>query len=65
MACLRHHGIAKHHGGEDMEVHSIENTVWQHMPAALQTVSYMHGCDLDSPRRFVSACFAVMRTNMG
>ncbi len=42
----------------------LEDAVWQRMLAALGTVPYMHRQDLDSLRRFVSACFVVMRTNL-
>jgi len=34
------------------------------MLAALETVSYMHLHNLNRPRRFVGACFIVMRTNL-
>ncbi len=65
MACPgHHHGVARHYGGEDMEQHLIEDTVWQRMLATLETVPYMHGRDLNRLRRFISACFVVMRTNL-
>ncbi|MGI4941610.1 MAG: transposase [Janthinobacterium lividum] len=47
-----------------MEEHLIEDAVWQRMLAALATVPYMLLNDLDRLRRFVSACFVVMRTNL-
>jgi hypothetical protein len=47
-----------------MEQHLIEDAVWQRMLAALETVPYMHCRDLDRLRRFISACFVVMRTNL-
>ena len=47
-----------------MEQHLIEDAVWQRMLAALETVPYMHGRDLDRLRCFISACFVVMRTNL-
>jgi len=46
-----------------MEQHLIEDAVRQRMLAALETVFYMHGHDLDRLRHFVSACFVVLRTN--
>ena len=47
-----------------MGKHLIEDAVWQRMLAALATVPYMHLHDLDRLRRFVGACFVVMRTNL-
>ena len=47
-----------------MEEHLIEDAVWQRMLAALETVPYVPLNDLDRLRRFVSACFVVMRTNL-
>ncbi len=34
------------------------------MLSALETVPYMHCHDLDCLRRFISACFFVLRTNL-
>ncbi len=42
----------------------IEDTVWQRMLAALGTVPYTHLHDRGRLRRFISACFVVMRTNL-
>ncbi len=47
-----------------MEQHLIEDAVWQRMLSALEAVPYMHCHDLDQLRRFISACFLVMRTNL-
>ena len=47
-----------------MEEHLIEDAVWQRMLTALETVSYVPLNDLNRLRRFVSACFVVMRTNL-
>ena len=58
VACPGHHGVARHHGGEDVGEHLIEDAVWQRMLAALATVPYMHLHDLDRLHRFVSACLS-------
>ncbi len=47
-----------------MEKRLIGDAVWRRMLAALATVPYMPLNDLERLRRFVSACFVVMRTNL-
>lgn len=47
-----------------MEEHLIEDAVWQRMLAALRLVPYMHCHDPERLRRFVNACFVVMRSNL-
>ena len=47
-----------------MGEHVIEDAVWQRMVAALETVPHMRMHDLDGLRRFVVACFLVMRSNL-
>jgi transposase len=46
-----------------VEQHLIEDPVWQRMLAAVEAVPYMHCHDLDRLRRFISACFVVMRSD--
>ena len=47
-----------------MGEHVSEDAVWQRMLAALETVPHMRTHDLDGLRRFVTARFLVMRSNM-
>ncbi len=47
-----------------MGEHVIEDAVWQRMLVALETVPHMRTHDLDGLRRFVTACFLVMRSNL-
>jgi len=56
--------FARHYEGSDVGEHVIEDAVWQRMVAALETVPHMRMHDLDGLRRFVAACFLVMRSNL-
>lgn len=46
-----------------MGEHVIEDAVWQRMVGVLEEVPHMRTHDLDGLRRFVSACFVVLRCN--
>lgn len=46
-----------------MDEHLIEDGLWQRVLEGLQQEPHMHLHDTDAMRRFVSACFAVLRRN--
>ena len=46
-----------------LDKHLIEDGLWQRMLAGLRQELHMHLHDLEARRRFVSACFAVLRLN--
>ena len=46
-----------------MDEHLIEDGLWQRVLEGLRQEPHMHAHDLDALRRFVSACFAVLRRN--
>ena len=59
-----HHGVREASSGQNVGEHVVEDAVWQRMLAALETVPHMQLHDLDGLRRFVTACFVVMRSNL-
>ncbi len=46
-----------------MDEHLIEDGLWQRVLEGLRSEPHMHLHDLHALRRFVSACFAVLRRN--
>ena len=46
-----------------MDEHLIEDGLWQRVLEGLRQEPHMHTHDLDGLRRFVSACFVVLRRN--